>query len=139
MKPKTEPKTFNSQSKLGLTDQPRPRRLLRRHVRFLGTGRLRRCHFEFQRLALFSSRKDYFGHCPGDTSNRANLAEQFLQRAGIRRLHFQDKTFIASHVVTLQHVTIVHHLCGKLIDIALITDRNTDKSGDILTDLLAID
>src|SRR5206468_12903920 len=81
--------------------------------------------------ALGVRREDDHGLGPRYAVERADLADQALERRGVRGLHLEQQRVLAGHVVALEHVAERGHLPLEVADPARVRDQHPDESGDV--------
>src|SRR5438093_637488 len=81
--------------------------------------------------ALGVRREDDHGLGPRDAVERADLADQALERRGVRGLHLEQQRVLAGHVVALEHVAQRGHLALEVADPARVRDQHPDEGGDV--------
>src|SRR5438093_11046220 len=99
-----------------------------------GRGRRRLGGMEGELHALGVRRENHHGLGPRHAVERADLADQALERRGVRRLHLEQQRVLAGHVVALEHVAERGHLALEVADPARVCDQHPDEGGDVETD-----
>src|SRR2546425_1217090 len=120
---------------LGLLGSPRVRVTLAVAPRALaGRGRRRLGGMEGELHPLGVRGEDDHGLRARHAVERADLADQALERRGVRRLHLEQQRVLAGHVVALEHVAQRGHLALEVADPARVRDEHPDEGRDVETD-----
>src|SRR5437867_231375 len=76
-------------------------------------------------------REDDHGLGPRHAIERADLADEALERRGVLGLHLEEQRVLAGHVVALEHVAERGHLALEVADPARVRDEHPDEGGDV--------
>src|SRR5437773_3791787 len=81
--------------------------------------------------ALGVRREDDHGLGPRHAIERADLADEALERRGVLGLHLEEQRVLAGHVVALEYVAERGHLALEVADPARVRAEHPDEGGDV--------
>src|SRR5206468_522425 len=81
--------------------------------------------------ALGVRREDDHGLGPRHAIERADLADEALERRGVLGLHLEEQRVLAGHVVALEYVAERGHLALEVADPARVGDQHPDEGSDV--------